>query len=57
MGPPPPDKPVLPGIRKAAILILVLGEDASADVLREMDEDEVQRISREVAKYARSELR
>jgi flagellar motor switch protein FliG len=47
---PPIEQPVLPGIRKAAILILVLGEDASADVLREMDEDEVQRISREVAK-------
>ena len=46
----PVEKPILPGLRKAAILVLVLGEDASADVLRELDEDEVQRISREVAK-------
>ncbi|MGH9721624.1 MAG: flagellar motor switch protein FliG [Bryobacteraceae bacterium] len=38
------------GLRKAAILLLVLGEEASAPVLRELEEDEVQRVSREIAR-------
>lgn len=38
------------GARKAAILVLTLGEEASADILRNLDDDEVQRISRELAK-------
>lgn len=40
----------LPGIRKAAILLVVLGEKASAEVMRELDEDEVQEIGREIAR-------
>ncbi|MFN0170853.1 MAG: flagellar motor switch protein FliG [Bryobacteraceae bacterium] len=46
--PPPP----VPGLRKAAILILVLGDEASAEILRNLEEDEVQTLSREVAKLS-----
>lgn len=46
------EKPVaaLPGIRKAAILLISLGDAASADILKCMDEDEVQLLTREVAR-------
>ena len=37
-------------LRKAAILLIVLGEHTSADLLQRLSEDEVQRVSREVAK-------
>ena len=40
----------LPGLRKAAILMVSLGEDSSAEILRELDEDEVQTLSREIAR-------
>jgi flagellar motor switch protein FliG len=40
----------LPGIRKAAILMVILGDQASADILRQLDDEEVQTISREVAR-------
>jgi flagellar motor switch protein FliG len=39
----------LTGIQKAAVLMVILGEQTSADVLRELDEDEVQRIGCEIA--------
>ncbi|HXE15430.1 MAG TPA: flagellar motor switch protein FliG [Bryobacteraceae bacterium] len=39
----------LSGMQKAAVLMVILGEDTSAGVLRELDEDEVQRIGREIA--------
>lgn len=39
----------LTGSQKAAVLMVILGEDTSASVLRELDEDEVQRIGREIA--------
>lgn len=39
----------LTGIQKAAVLMVILGEQTSADLLRELDEDEVQRIGREIA--------
>jgi flagellar motor switch protein FliG len=39
----------LPGLRKAAMLLIVLGEQASADLLVQLSEEEVQRVSREVA--------
>jgi len=42
--------PSVPGIRKAAILMIVLGDQASAEILRQMDEDEVQAIGHEVAR-------
>jgi flagellar motor switch protein FliG len=42
--------PPLPGIRKAAILMIILGDQTSAEILRQLDEDEVQAIGREVAR-------
>ena len=41
---------MLPGIRKAAILMVMIGPDASSTLFRELDEDEVQEISREIAR-------
>ena len=38
------------GSRKAAILVVVLGEQVSGEVLRNLQEDEVDQISREVAR-------
>jgi flagellar motor switch protein FliG len=43
---------VIPGVRKAAILMVLLGEEASAELLRQLAEDEVQTISREVARVS-----
>ena len=40
----------VPGIRKAAILMIILGEQTSAEILRQLDEEEVQSIGREVAR-------
>jgi flagellar motor switch protein FliG len=40
----------MPGVKKAAILMIILGDQTSADILRELDEDEVQLISREMAR-------
>jgi flagellar motor switch protein FliG len=40
----------LPGIRKAAILMVILGDQTSAEILRNLDDEEVQLISREVAR-------
>jgi flagellar motor switch protein FliG len=42
----------LPGIRKAAILLVSLGEQASAELLKQLEEDEVQMVSREIARLA-----
>ena len=39
----------LPGVYKAAILMVMLGDEASSAILREMDEEEVQAVSREIA--------
>src|SRR6185295_19370211 len=41
---------LIPGIRKAAILLVTLGEEASAELLKQLEEDEVQTIGREVAR-------
>jgi flagellar motor switch protein FliG len=41
---------LLPNIRKAAMLLIVLGEQTSAELVQQLTEDEVQRVSREVAK-------
>jgi len=43
---------ILPGIRKAAILLVVLGEQAGADFVRQLSEDEVQLVSKEVARMS-----
>ena len=42
----------LSGLRKAAILVILLGEESSAQILRELSEDEVQAISREVSRVS-----
>src|ERR1700684_741549 len=42
--------PHVPGIRKAAILMIILGDQVTADILRQMDEEEVQMIGHEVAR-------
>jgi flagellar motor switch protein FliG len=46
----PSSSPTMPGIRKAAILMIILGEQVTADILRQMDEDEVQALGHEVAR-------
>lgn len=45
-----PEAERLPGLRKAAILMIILGPEAAAEIFRHLDEDEVQRIGREVAR-------
>ncbi len=42
--------PTIPGLRKAAVLMVALGADASANVLRLMTQDEVEQISWEIAR-------
>jgi flagellar motor switch protein FliG len=42
--------PPLSGIRKTAILMVVLGDHASAEILKQLEEDEVEEIGREVAR-------
>jgi flagellar motor switch protein FliG len=42
--------PNVPGIRKAAILMIILGDQISGEILRQMDEEEVQAIGNEVAR-------
>ncbi len=42
--------PTTPGIRKAAILMIILGDQVSGEILRQMDEEEVQSIGQEVAR-------
>src|SRR5262249_51236425 len=39
-----------PGIRKAAILMVMIGDDASSSILRQLDEEEVQQITSEIAR-------
>lgn len=41
------------GIRKAAILMVLLGDEASAGVFRYLQEDEVQEISGEISRLGR----
>src|ERR1700686_5458058 len=40
----------LPNLQKAAVLLIVLGEQASAALLQQLSEEDVQKVSREVAK-------
>ncbi len=49
-NPRPSSTPNIPGIRKAAILMIILGDQVTADILRQMDEEEVQAIGHEVAR-------
>jgi flagellar motor switch protein FliG len=41
---------VLTGIEKAAILLVVLGDQASSNIVKHLSEDEVETVSREVAR-------
>src|SRR5258708_889029 len=41
---------ILPNLRKAAIVLVALGEGSSAQLLQQLNEEEVQKVSREVAK-------
>ncbi len=45
-----PEAERLPGLRKAAILMIILGPETAAEIFRHLDEEEVQRIGREVAR-------
>jgi flagellar motor switch protein FliG len=38
------------GLRKAAMLLIVLGEETSSDLLLQLSEDEIQKVSREVSR-------
>jgi flagellar motor switch protein FliG len=40
----------VPALRKAAMLLIVLGEQTSAELLQQLGEEDVQKVSREVAK-------
>lgn len=42
----------LNGLRKCAILMVIIGEESSSEILRNLEEDEVQSISREIAKLS-----
>lgn len=42
-------QPALSGTRKAAIVALLMGEDAAAQVLKHLNEDEIELLAREVA--------
>jgi flagellar motor switch protein FliG len=52
MATPPSDSDLLSGLRKAAILLVMIGDEATSAILRELDEDEVQEISREIARVS-----
>ncbi len=44
-----PIQTVLSGTRKAAILVLTLGEEVAAEVFKHLHEDEIEKLTREVA--------
>src|SRR5690349_16031347 len=46
----PPER--ITGLRKAAILLVMIGDEASSGILRELEEDEVQELSREIARVS-----
>jgi len=48
--PPNDNQERLSGVRKAAILMVMIGDEASSSILRTLEEDEVQEISREIAR-------
>jgi flagellar motor switch protein FliG len=41
------------GVRKAAVLCLILGDEAASEIFKHLEEDEVQAISREIATLTR----
>jgi len=40
---------VVPGIRKAAIVMLLVGEELSSEVFKHLSEDEIESLSKEMA--------
>ena len=44
------DPEKLTGLRKCAILMIMIGDEASSGILRELDDEEIQAISREIAR-------
>src|SRR3954469_14033988 len=46
----PAEGEALSTLRKAAMLLIVLGEQTSAELLQQLSEEDVQKVSREVAK-------
>ncbi len=50
MSPATSMAPVLAGPRRAAILLIALGEQASAELVKNLNEDEVHLVSREIAR-------
>ena len=49
MSATPAASPSMNGVRKAAVFTLLLGEDASTEVFKYLQEDEIEQIAREVA--------
>jgi flagellar motor switch protein FliG len=47
-----PDDEPLDGARKAAILLVMVGEQVSAEILKHLDDEEIQAVSREVARVS-----
>lgn len=47
---PESDKGHISGSRKAAILLITLGQDVGSEILKNLDEDEIQRIGQEMAR-------
>src|SRR5580658_11016031 len=47
---PPAGEGTLSGAQKAAVLLIVLGDQASADMIKHLSEDEIQLVGREVAR-------
>ncbi len=45
-----PEVEQLSGLRKTAVLMIMIGDEASSEILKQLDEDEVQAISREIAR-------
>jgi flagellar motor switch protein FliG len=50
-----PAAPPVTGVRKAAILALLLGEDSAGEMFKHLREEEIERIAREVAVLGRVE--
>jgi len=48
-GPEPPSTEELPGIRKAAILLLAIDSEAATTILKQLSERDVEEVTREVA--------
>ena len=50
MSTEPKDEQQLSGLRKSAILVVILGEQVSAEILKHLEEEEVHQLGREIAR-------